>query len=50
MARSFRRAQTFGLNILTPASTHIFAALVFAAQSPYSLCKNAANSRERYAK
>jgi hypothetical protein len=29
----------------TPASTHIFAALVFATQSPYSGCKNLAYSR-----
>jgi hypothetical protein len=51
VARSFRCAQTEGLNISTPHSTHILPALValpaevmlatkFPAQSPYSGCKN----------
>jgi hypothetical protein len=47
-ARSFRYAQTFGLNISTPASTRIFAALVAnlrfdASQSPYSGWQNVVN-------
>jgi hypothetical protein len=37
-------------NIPTPASTRSLAALVFAAQSPYSDRKNVANGRERYEK
>jgi hypothetical protein len=40
----FRLARSIATLIPTPASTHIFAALVFASQSPYSGCKNVANS------
>jgi hypothetical protein len=47
VARSFRFAQTFGLNIPTPHSTHIFAALVFASQSPYSGRQNPLMTRKR---
>jgi hypothetical protein len=43
--RSFRYAQTFGLNIPTAKLRHIFAALVFATQSPYPGCQTVVNVR-----
>jgi hypothetical protein len=45
MAKPFRYAQTFGLNIPTPHSTHILSALVFASQSPYPGRQNVIYSR-----